>query len=82
MPDMFGAMAYSSEPVPKKTNTQCIPTQKIKVIRRIVNAPWLIRDKDINKEFKIETLMSESKRFAQKIQEVYSRIRIWRCNSC
>lgn len=49
-----------------KTNMNCVLTQQSKVTRGIVSAPWFVRNEGIYKDLKLETVLSDVKRFTQK----------------
>lgn len=54
-------MAYVTSTI----NMQCTQIQQKKVIRGTVNAAWFVRNEDVYRDLKTETVMSGIKRFAQ-----------------
>lgn len=50
----------------KKTNLQMIQKTQNKILRTIVNAPWFIRNDDLHRDLKINTVVEETKHHAQK----------------
>lgn len=53
----------------KKTNSKIIQTFQNKVLRSIVNAPWYIRNDDLHRDLKIETVSEVVKNFATKHEQ-------------
>ena len=53
-----------------KTGQHCYTTEiPNKVLRTIVNAPWYVRNVDLHRDLKMETVSAEIKRFARKHEE-------------
>ena len=53
-----------------KTEQHCYNTEiPNKVLRTIVNAPWYVRNVDLHRDLKMETVSAEIKRFARKHEE-------------
>lgn len=60
---LYGAQLWGCA---KASNIEIIQRFQNKVLRNIVNAPWYIRNKDLHKDLKIETVADEIKKMAQK----------------
>ena len=50
-------------------DTAIIQRFKNKVLRNIIDAPWYVRNADLHRDLKIETVTAEIKRFARKHEE-------------
>ena len=53
----------------KQSNTAIIQRLQKKVLRNIVDAPWYVRNADLHRDLKMETVTAEIRRFARKHEE-------------
>ena len=53
----------------RPSNTAVIERFQNKVLRNIADAPWYVRNADLHREFNMEMLGAEIKRFARKHEE-------------
>jgi hypothetical protein len=53
----------------KPSNPAIIQRFQNKVLRNIVDAPWCVRNADLHRGLKMETVTAEIKRFARKHEE-------------
>jgi hypothetical protein len=60
---LYGAQLWGCA---KPSNIEIMQRFQNKVLRNIVNAPWYIRNKDLHRDLKMETVADEIKKMAQK----------------
>jgi len=53
----------------KPSNIAIIQRFQNKVLRDIVNAPWYVRNTDLHRDLKMETVTAEIRRFLRKHEE-------------
>lgn len=64
----------------KKTNVDIIQRFQNKVLRNIVNAPWFIRNTDLHRDLKVESVNSEILKHAKKHKErLKEHVNLCRC---